>query len=286
MKTPAHLSRIVELNLAMLFMSTSGPLGRYITMPPPVTIWWRCLAAAVFLALFCWAWKISLRLHNKRDVSAMIVGGLLLGGHWICYFFALQYSTVAIGMLSLFTYPAFTAILEPLILKTRFKLSHVLLGGLALLGIYFLAPSFDLEDDYTKGIALGLISSILYALRNIFLKHRAERYPGSALMFYQLLVVTLLTWPVLLLLDTSGIVTQWAPTLALALVTTAIGHTLFVMSFKNFSVSTASIISSSQPIYGILMGILFLNEVPGLNTIIGGILIITAVIVESVRSYR
>ena len=227
-----------------------------------------------------------MKVHNKHDIPALLVGGLLLGGHWICYFFALQYSTVAIGMLSLFTYPAFTAILEPIILKTRFRASHVLLGTLAMLGIYFLAPNFDLQDNYTKGIVLGLISSILYSLRNIFLKHKVERYPGSTLMFYQLMVVTVLTWPVLLVWDTSGITGQWIPTLALALVTTAIGHTLFVMSFKHFSVSTASIISSSQPIYGIIMGILFLNEIPGLNTIIGGTLIITTVIVESVRSYR
>lgn len=270
----------------MIFMSTSGPLGRYITMPPPVTIWWRCLAAMLFLGLFCWWWKISLKIHNKRDNSALLIGGLLLGGHWICYFFALQYSTVAIGMLSLFTYPAFTAILEPIILKTRFRVSHVLLGALAMLGIYFLAPSFDLKDDYTKGIVLGLVSSILYALRNIFLKHKVERYPGSTLMFYQLAVVTVLLWPVLFLWDTSGIADQWVPTLTLALVTTAIGHTLFVMSFKHFSVSTASIISSSQPIYGIIMGIVFLNEIPSWSTVIGGALIITTVAVESIRSYR
>lgn len=286
MKKSADISRVIELNLAMVLMSTSGVLGRYITMPPPVTIWWRCLIAAVFLGLFCWWWKVSLRVHNKRDIPALILGGVLLGGHWISYFFALHYSSVAIGMLSLFTYPAFTAILEPLILKTRFRVSHIILGGLAMLGIYFLAPSFDLQDNYTRGIALGLFSSILYSLRNVFLKHKVQRYSGSMLMFYQLVVVTIFSWPVLLVLDTSGIASQWLPTLTLALVTTAIGHTLFVMSFKHFSVSTASIISSSQPIYGIVLGMIFLGEIPGLNTIIGGVLIISTVVIESVRSYR
>ena len=45
------------------------------------------------------------------------------------------------------------------------------------------------------------------------------------------------------------------------MVTTAIGHTLMVTSLKHFSVTTASIISSLQPVYGIIMAFLFLSEI-------------------------
>ncbi|TRX47154.1 DMT family transporter [Fulvivirga sp. M361] len=270
----------------MLLVSTSGVLGRYISMPPPVTIWWRCVIAVLFLMIFCWWRKIDLRIHHKKDMGTLVIGGLLLGGHWITYFYALQHSNVAIGMLSLFTYPALTSLLEPLILKTRFRLSHILLGTMVLLGIYFLAPGLDLQNEYTKGIALGLISSLMYSLRNILLKHKAARYPGQMLMLYQLVFFTALGWPALLFMDTTQIVDQWPATLTLALVTTAIGHTLFVMSFKHFSISTASIMSSSQPIYGIILGMVFLSEIPGLNTVIGGSIIIATVIIESVRSYK
>jgi drug/metabolite transporter (DMT)-like permease len=74
--------------------------------------------------------------------------------------------------------------------------------------------------------------------------------------------------------------------LTLALLTTAVGHTLFVMSFKNFSISTASIMSSIQPVYGILFGMFLLNEIPSENTLIGGFLILTTVTIESVQSNR
>lgn len=285
-KKSKHFAQLLELNLAMVLMSTSGSLGRYITMPPPVTIWWRCLLAAVFLGLFCWWWKVQLKIHHKRDFSLIFLGALLLGGHWITYFFALQYSSVAIGMLSLFTYPAFTSFLEPIILKTRFRPSHIILGVLVMLGIYLLAPSMDLQNDYTKGIVFGLISSVMYALRNILLKNRTSVYPGSALMLYQLIIISIVLSPVLFLFESDGLTTQWSAVVALALVTTAIGHTLFVMSFKHFSVSTASIISSTQPIYGIILGMIFLNEVPGWNTVLGGALILTTVVIESVRAYK
>ena len=162
-KKSRHLTQLIELNLAMVLMSTSGTLGRYITMPPPVTIWWRCLFAAIFLGLFCWFWRVQLTIRRRRDFSIIFFAALLLGGHWITYFFALQYSSVAIGMLSLFTYPAITSFLEPLILKTRFRVSHILLGILVIVGIYLLAPSLDLKNDYTKGIAFGLLSSVMYS---------------------------------------------------------------------------------------------------------------------------
>lgn len=281
-----QIAQLIELNIALLLISTSGVLGRYIEMFPPVTIWWRCFLAAIFLGLFCWKQKIFLGIHTKRDVLPIALAGVLLGVHWVTYFFSLQYSTVAIGMLSLFTFPVMTAFLEPLLLKTKFKPTHIILAVMVMIGIYLLAPNFDLENHYTLGILFGLVSAFCYALRNILLKKRTQTYSGSALMFYQLIVITLLLFPTLLFNAEKDFLAQWPANVTLALFTTAVGHTLFVMSLKHFSVSTVSIISSAQPIYGIILGIIFLNEVPGLNTILGGGLILATVVIESVRSFR
>ena len=122
-----HLKHIAELNLAVLFISTSGVLGRYISMAPPVTIWWRCVFAAVFLGAFCWYKKIDLTILNKRDRKSFILSALFLGAHWVTYFYALHLSNVAIAMLSLFTYPVVTALLEPLFFKTTLNVKHLFL---------------------------------------------------------------------------------------------------------------------------------------------------------------
>ena len=279
-----HLKHIAELNLAVLLISTSGVLGRFISMPPPVTIWWRCVFAAVFLGVFCWYQKIDLTILNKRDWKSFILSALFLGAHWVTYFYALHLSNVAIAMLSLFTYPVVTALLEPLFFKTTLNKKHLFLGLLVLVGIYFLTPELDLSNNLTKGVIFGLISSLFYALRNILSKKNIAHYHGSMIMFYQLLIVVLLLWPVLFIMDSSASTNDWQALITLALLTTAIGHTLFVMSFKNFSISAASIMSSIQPVYGILFGMLFLSEIPSGNTIIGGLLIIITVVVESIQS--
>ncbi|OGS69785.1 MAG: multidrug transporter [Flavobacteria bacterium RIFCSPLOWO2_12_FULL_35_11] len=281
-----HLKHIIELNIAILLISTSGVLGKFVSMPPPVTIWFRCLFAVVILGAYCWYKKIDLKIYSKRDFKAILLSSLLFGAHWITYFYALQLSNVAIGMLSLFTYPVITALLEPLFFKTKLNKMHILLGIIALVGIYFLAPEFNLESNHTKGVLFGLISSVFYAIRNLMMKQKIAQYPGSMLIFYQMVVVSLVLWPVLFFFEVKPTSGDWMAILALALFTTAVGHTLFVMSFKNFSIGTASIISSVQPVYGVLFGVFLLNEIPSENTLIGGFLILTTVVIESVHSNK
>ena len=281
-----HLKYIVELNIAMLFISTSGVLGRYLSIPPPVAIWWRSFFAVLLIGVYCWYKKIDLKIPTKKDRNTIILSGLLFGAHWVTYFYALQLSNVAIGMLSLFTYPVITTLLEPLFFKTKLNFKHVLLGILVLIGVYFLTPEFNLENNYTKGVLFGILSAIVYAIRNILLKKKVAQYHGSMLMFYQLLTITLVLWPAFFTFEFHPTMSDWSVLIVLALVTTAIGHTLFVMSFKNFSIGTASIMSSVQPVYGILLGMLFLNEIPSASTFLGGLLIITTVVIESIQSSK
>ena len=281
-----HLIHILQLNLAVLLISTSGVLGRYIILHPAVTIFYRTLLAASVFYLFC-RWKnIPLKIDNKKDLLKVILAGIMLGGHWVTYFYSLQLSNVAIALLSLFTYPVMTAFLEPFILKSEFNRIHLALGALVLGGVYFLSPELNFENDYFLAVVFGIFSAVLYALRNILMKREVEKYNGSALMFYQILVISICLSPVLFFSDFQLVFSQWKPLLVLAVLTTCIGHTLFLVSFRNFSVTAASIMSSIQPVYGILLGILFLEEVPSLKTVIGGVLIISAVVIESSISLR
>ncbi|MFD2915054.1 DMT family transporter [Psychroserpens luteus] len=282
----AHLKHVLWLTIATLFISTSGALGKYIDMPIPVIIWWRSAFAAVLLFIYCRFKKVSLKIDTGRDKFTFFLSALFFGAHWISYFYALKLSNVAIGMLSLFTYPVITAVLEPLFSKIKFDPVHIFLGVLVLIGIYFLAPDFDIESTQVKGLLFGLLSAVCYAIRILMLKQHVSIYNGSMLMFYQVLILTIVLLPALPTLGTSEIATQFPYIIILALVTTAIGHTMFVNSLKYFKVSTAGIIASTQPVFGIIIAFLFLNEIPTWNTFIGGTLIISTVVIESIRSKR
>ncbi len=282
----SHLKHIFELLLATLFISTSGVLGKYIDMPPPVIVWWRSSLAMLFIYLYCRYKNINLKINSKKDFLIFVLGAIFMAIHWITYFYALKLSNVALGMLSLYTFPVITALLEPFFIKTKFNPTHILLGGIVLLGIYILAPEFNLESSHVQGIILGLISALCYSLRILLMKQQVAKYNGTMLMFYQVLMITVLLVPTLFMMDTSNIETQYPYVLLLALLTTAIGHTIMVKKFSYFSVSTASIISSIQPIFGIILAFFFLHEIPTMNTFFGGMLILSTVVIESIRSKK
>jgi len=282
--TNPHLYYALLLNLGMLFISTSGVLGRYIALPPPVSIWFRSLIAIVLLVLYARYKKFSFQIHWKKHGVAVWWSGFFMAVHWITYFFALQWSNVAIGMLSLFTYPIITVFLEPFFMPVKLQKRHLLLGTLILVGIYFLVPEFDLKNTATQGLLIGLFSALAYSLRNLILKKHNAMGNGSIQMIYQLGVIVVLLLPVLWIYPNTDLSSQWPYLLLLGAITTALGHTLFLSSFAHFSISTASIMSSIQPLFGVLLGALFLSEIPDLKSILGGVLILTTVVLESRRA--
>ena len=271
-------------------MSTSGVLARAMGVSPELAIWVRCIVASLALGLVLKFMKLPLWAKERKALIIVIASTILFGAHWITYFYSLHFSSVAIGMLSLFTYPVFTAILEPIIVKSKPKLIDIGLSFVAFFGVFFLVPDFDLTNDVTLGVVIGVFSAITYSLRNIMLKLHVQNHSGITLMFMQVVGLSVLLSPVFFIgdigLKLDMMAFDWWKLLTLGLFTTAIGHTLFVVSFKNFSITVISILSTLTPLIGIGLGYLFLDELPQGNVWIGGLLISIAVVVESLKSFK
>lgn len=281
-----HAKNISGLLLATLFISTSGVLGKYIAMPTEVIIWFRASIAMVFLYIFCRYKKIDLQIKSSKDYVPFLISGVFMAAHWVTYFYALKLSNVALGVLSLYTFPILTALLEPLFLKVKFNPIYLVLGLMVLLGLSILVPELSLESNQVKGILFGVFSALCYAIRILILKQHVAHYNGTMLMFYQTVLVTILLFPVLFFMDVSGLQSQFPYLILLALLTTAIGHSLMLHSLKFFTATTTTIISSLQPIFGIILAYFFLSETPTTKTFIGGSIILLTVVIESIRSRK
>ena len=272
----------IPLMLSILFIGTSGPLGRMIHISPGPILFFRSLIALILLFFIIWFSKKSFRLADTKKRKFLFLSGVLLAAHWITYFISLQLSTVAIAMLSMFVYPVITVMLEPFYLKKQFRLIQIPVALLALAGIYILMPAFDINNDNTLGILMGLLSAFFYAVRNLLLKKHATTEDGLVVILHQLLVVVILTIPFLFFQQVSFVTLriEWYYLLFLGVVTTAMGHTFFVKSLNHFSVSTVSILSNFTPVVGILLGMAFLNETPSGNILLGGSLILITALLE------
>lgn len=283
-----QLRNILELNLALLIIATAAPFGNYISLPPEITIWSRCFFAFIAIFIYIKFKKINLKVDISKDGSTFFISAILQAGHWVTYFYALQLAGAGLGIISLFTYPIFTTLLEPIIRKTTFNPKHLLLGMLVLVGLYVLTPEFNTGNKTSLGILFGVISAIFYAIRNILMKSLVANHNATKLMFYQTGIIALLMAPIFIFIDfdTANYTLQLPHLLILGIFTTALGHTYLVINFKNFSATSVSLLSCIQPVYGSLLAFLFLNEIPTIATVIGGCIIVSAVVLETFISRK
>ena len=275
----------IELNLSFILMSTSGLFGKIIPLAPALTIFFRCLFAGAILLLYLGITS-NVGSPNKRDRGFFLLSSMLLTLHWISYFQAIKMAGVALGMLSLFTYPIITAILEPFFFKTRHSIYELVFSLLALAGLAIIVPEFSFDNQSMQGVLLGLFSAVLYAIRNVMNRQYLVRYSGTRIMCYQLILSTIFLLPVLLIYPLEISSVTWRNLTLLALVTTAIAHTLFVIGHKNFTASTVSILSCLTPVYGIIWAVLLTDESLNEQVIWGGTIIILTTLGLSVRHYR
>lgn len=270
----------LELLVGLLCISSSGVLGKYIQMPPEITIFSRCFVAGIFMVIINRITKTKYTFNFQNHGKILIISSICMAFHWVTYFYALQYSTVAIGMLSIFTFPVITSFLEPLYFKQKLQTYQLGLALMVLIGLYLLLPAGNIPTSVWLGIGFGVTSAFVFSIRNILVKSLTYHYPGDLVMTYQILISVFLLSPFLFVYPIEDIKIYWPYLIILGIVTTAIGHTLFARGFKTFSATTASIFGGLQPLFGILLAYLFLNESPNLRTIIGGVIILSTVIIE------
>lgn len=281
-----NLRPIAEINLATLFISTSGILGKLITLPAPLTILIRSVFAVFFLILLMKIFRIHKKVNFKKHLGFFVVSGICLAGHWVFYFYAIQISTVAVAVISLFTYPVITTLLEPLFLKTRLENFNIVSSVVVLIGVFIIIPAFDLDNNITLGILAGILSSVMYSCRNILSKKYIHEYSGIAILLNQLIFAIICLIPFGFVYAVHISTSNLIYLIILGLMTTALGHVLFVRSLQYYSTSTVSIISSLQPVYAVLWAVIIINESLNSKVLIGGSLIFAVVIAQNLNAYK
>ena len=254
-------------------------------LEPEIAIFWRSLFAALLLGLFLKGRQTSFAIKSRQDYNLIMLGGGLMALHWVTYFYSLHLSNVAIAIITLHTYPAMTTLLEPLILKTKFKLIHLILALVVITGVWIMSPEIKTDDDTTAAIGFGLFSAFAYAIRNIVTRKVMPRYHGSTMMFYQLCIMALILSPFLFYKSSAPLITHDIPELVgLVILTTCLGHTLLVVNLKKYKAVTIALLSSIIPIYGILWSFIFLGERPLPSTLIGGGFVLATFVIASYTS--
>ena len=282
---------MVQLHLGVLLLGVSGIFAKLIHLPALDIIAYRSVFTAVALGAFLVYSKQTLKLRSKRDYVVAVVLGVLAAVHWWTYFLSIQKTSVAIGMLSLFTYPVMIVLLEPLVRRSLPKLSDIGISLVVLFGISLLFPNLwqtdvGLSPDFTFGVVIGLFSALCFALRNIGIQHYFKGYSGTQNMFYQFGIAALLFIP---FADTQFIELDLRTIELLVLFAiffSAMAHVLFSNAIGTTGAKTAGLVACLQPLYGIVLSLIILAEVPSWTTLVGGSIILAAAIYETTYAGR
>lgn len=184
----AKSSGLIELHIAVLMFGGTALFSKLIPLSALDITLLRCCVASVVLGLLVKFRRQHLTLASKQDYLVAIGLGVIVSLHWVTYFAAMQLSSVAIGMIAFFTYPVMTVIAEPLLTGHKIKSQDIASGVLVLIGVILLIPEANLGNDTTLGIAIGILSAMLFTARNLLQKRYFTQYSGPHAMFYQTLV--------------------------------------------------------------------------------------------------
>ncbi|MGR3968747.1 DMT family transporter [Shewanella sp. 1180_01] len=282
----AKPSGLIELHLAVLLFGGTALFSKLIPLSALDITFLRCIVAATVLGLLVKLSRKRLTLASKQDYLVAIGLGVIVSLHWVTYFAAMQLSSVAIGMIAFFTYPVMTVIAEPLLTGCKIKLLDMISGVLVLIGVILLIPEANLGNDTTLGIAIGIVSAILFTARNLLHKRYFSQYSGPHAMFYQTLVavVFLMPWHQTELNSIS--LEVWGLIILLGVAFTAAPHALFTSALRQLSAKTVGLVSCLQPFYGAMLALIILGEELNLNTVIGGTIIVATAIFETHQSHQ
>lgn len=275
-----------SLHLTMMLLGATALFSKLIPLTATDITFGRSLVAFVVLAMMVRLTQGSLKLRAGKDYVIALGLGLLMAAHWVSYFAAMQYSSVSVGMIALFTFPVIAVLLEPFFEGIKLVWQDLVSAIVVFIGIFLIVPEFSLGNDITLGIAIGVLSAFLYALRNLYHRKYFSHYTGEHAMAYQTLVIFLcLIFFVSDDMFTASIDT-YIGLLVLGTLFTALPHALIATSLKHLRVKTFSLVACMQPFYGVILAILILDESPTWQTYLGGVLVISAAIYETINAQK
>ena len=282
----SHREGLLSVHASVFIFGLTALFAKLISLSAIEITLLRSIFAALSIAFYIIFLKENLRLANRRDYLIAMLLGLFLGTHWVTYFHAMQVSSIAIGVIALYTYPVITVFLEPFFHGERPHIKDIISALVVLFGISLLVPEFAINNQTAQGVFWGVLSAFLFAMRNIIHRRYFKAYPARHALFYQTLFI------IFLLLPFSGHIIievnsqQWLQLILLGIFFTALPHTLFANSLLHLKAKTVGLIGCMQVLYGTLFAAIFLAELPDWKTIAGGLIVISAAAYETITTAK
>lgn len=259
---------LLLLGVAVLAISTSGPLIAACAAPALAIALWRCvLGSGATASLVLWRGRAELRGLSRREWRLIITGGVLLGAHFATWVPSLRFTSVASAAALAATQPVWAV----LIARARGQVvrPQVWAGiGLALVGVLVLTGvDFSIEPRALVGDGLALVGAIVMAV-NVTVGQEVRQSVSTATyttIAYAAAGASILVVCVLLRVPLTGYSARdWWIILALTVTAQLLGHSIINKVLATTPATVTSLAILFEVPGSIIIAAWWLGQVPPL----------------------
>lgn len=259
-------------------------LGKFITLNEVVLVWYRTLLTAIIFLFVPIFWK-NIKKSSIKQLLTFGGIGVLVAIHWFLFYGSIRYSNASIGVACVGITAFLTALIEPLLTKSKLKTIDLFFGILVIPGIWLISNASPI--GYRNGIIMGLFSALIAAIFTILNKQKTTKSDPVVVSWAQMLggfLFTCLIMPIYIYFfpDSFKIPSQidLIYLIILSVFCTALPFILSIWAFRHLTAFTWIFIVNLEPVYGIILAIIILKENTelGINFYIGASLIFLSVI--------
>jgi drug/metabolite transporter (DMT)-like permease len=277
----------IRLGLGIIGIGTSGPLIAMSMMPVVTLIFWRNLGGALLTLPFALSDLRTRDRYKRRALGLSALSGVVLALHFIGFFLAMRWTTVAAGTALVALQPIFAA------LFVRFMggniPSRAWLGmGVSFIGVVMIS-GVDLSISWLafKGDVAAVISAALAAVY-MLLGSAAQKEIGThtytSICYF---VCALTALPIALIAGFEVLhfeAKEWLILLGLIAGAQILGHSMFNAALKRVSPAIVSLIVFFEVPVSTLLAIWWLDQRPPIALIPGIIVILTGCVLVVLRT--
>ena len=238
-------------------------------LPSPIFVFFRVVISSAILYII---------LRKKHSLSYryflnpfIIISGILLAANWVFLFYAVSLIPISEAIIFYYFGPVIAILLSPLV-RERINSSNLINVILSFAGILIMSAGTIYLNPL--GLLSAILSGITYGLLSITSKHSSKYLTPINLVFFQVLISSIILFPFVLLIKYSFSVNDVFIAIFSAVIQTVLALFLWYDSMKNLNVQIVSIISYLDPVFAIIFALAFLRQIPTIYTIVGGTLLI------------
>jgi len=224
--------------------------------------------------------KVNFKEHGKHYA---VMGILSAAIPFLCYGYSAQYLTASLMSVVNALTPIFGTAISALYFRTKLEPGKVLGLFLGLLGVAVIVgldPEL-FEDNNLFAVFIVLCAPICYGIVGTYTQ-TAKKVDPIANAYGSMFMATLFITPLLFFITPNSVTDiNWiviASVLALGVICTGVAFLIFFKLLNDIGMPSTLTVTFLIPIFGVLWGVIFLDEIVGWHTLIGAVLVIAGTI--------